>query len=387
MLFNEKNFKDLSKIFYASEPCVSILIPTHRAGHAQEDRIRFKNALAEASEKLRQAHIVFNNEGMSEKEVKGFLMPAHDLLEKDDFWLHQSDGLAVFIGNNLFEHYEVPINFEPRVYIHHHYYLYPLLPLLDKNDRFFLLALSQGEVRFFEGHQYTITPVKINDLVPANFTAAMAMEDPEKSLQMHGSGDAAIHHGQGIHKDQKDWQIEQFCRMVDDGLMEMLHDENAPMIVAGVDELVAVYKNISNYKDMVAAHVGGNPENDDPVLLHEKAWAKMQPFFQEKIKAQKELFDGALAKNKASASLLDIVPAAVNGKVETLFLAEGMPVIWGYHAEQDNTVKIHEKRAPQSMCLINLAAVKTYEQGGTVRIMDQIQLPASTAQANAIFRY
>lgn len=383
MLFNENNFKTLSKISIADSPCVSIFIPTHRDGHVQEDQIRFKNAIAEAIKKLQQGNNLTKKE-LSEKEAKGFLTSAYDLLENKDFWLHLSDGLAVFIGQDRFEYYTLPINFDPLVYVNNHYYLHPVMPMLKKDDRFFLLALSQGKVRFFEGHAHSITPVKINDLVPANFEAAMALEDPEKSLQMHGSGKAAVHHGHGTYKDEKDWQVEQFCRMVDNGLMEMLHDENAPMIIAGVDELVAVYKNISNYKHIVDAHVGGNPDNDDPALLHEKGWAKMQPYFNEKREEKKERFNAAFAENKASSDLLDIVPAAINGKVDTLFLDKKTPVIWGNYLESNNTIDIHNKRETQSICLVNLAAIKTFEQGGEV---NQIDAPISESQVNAIFRY
>ena len=210
------------------------------------------------------------------------------------------------------------------------------MPLVDSNDRFFLLVLSKGEVRFFEGHRYSITPVKINDLVPANFEEAMSVEDPEKSLQFYNSGpnrgndsQDSIHHGHGIHKDQRVWQLETYCRMVDSGLMEMLHDEKAPMIIGGVEDIVAIYQDVSNYKYIVDENVSGNLEEDDPVLLHEKAWSKMKLHFKEGLEQQKEKFDAAMARNEASSTILDIVPAAINGRIDTLFLSKDVPVVWG----------------------------------------------------------
>ncbi len=385
MFFNESNFKELSGVYSIDSPCVSIFIPTYRAGHVPEDKIRFKNALSEAQKTLEAGNVLLGGK-MTEKTAKGFLTPAYDLLEDTEFWLRLSDGLAVFIGKECFDYFVVPLDFHPLVYVKNHFYLRPLLPLVNGPDRFFLLALSEGEVRFFEGHAHHISPVKIEDLVPTDFEEAIAA-DPEKSLQMHGAGMAATFHGQSLHKDQYDRQLEQYCRIVDDGLMKMLHDENAPLVVAGVDKVVATYKHISDYKNILEPYINGNVEHDDPTLLHEKAWSKVGPYFEEKIAAEKSRFSEAMNADKGSASILHIAAAAINGKVETLFLAEDAPILWGAYLEADNSVQVHEEEKPYSVCINNLAAVQTFRQGGRVLQMPQTEMPVPTVQANAVYRY
>lgn len=384
MLFNLENFNALKNRGSNAIPCVSIFIPTHRAGHVQEDMIRFKNALADVKSKLQ------SEAGMHEREAGSFLKPAYDLLNLDDLWFRLSDGLAVFIGQDLFEYYPVPVDLNPLNYVSNQFYLLPLLPLLNRNDRFFLLALSQGEVRFFEGHQFSITPVKISDLVPKNIKAALALEDPEKSLQMRstGPGGATVFHGQGLHKDQQDWQVEKYCRMVDEGLMTMLHDEHAPMLVAAVDELVSIYQKVSRYSHVLDTHVSGNPENDDPVLLHEKAWSKMQPYFQHNIDQKKAQFEEALAKDQGTTSLRELVPAAVQGRVETLFIEKDTPLVWGEYNDSTNTISLHDKPGPASVCLHNLAAVRAFDQGGTIIQTDEGQnSDKEPSPIRAVFRY
>ncbi|MEZ4940232.1 MAG: hypothetical protein R3D58_05160 [Saprospiraceae bacterium] len=386
MLFNLENFNALKNRQAGTIPCVSIYIPTHRAGHVQEDKIRFKNALAEVKSKLQ------TKAGMHEREAEGMLKPAYDLLNLDSLWFRLSDGLAVFIGQDLFEYYPVPIDLNPLNYVSDQFYLLPLLPLLNRKDRFFLLALSRGDVRFFEGHQYSITPVKISDLVPENIQAALALEDPEKSLQMRnaGPGGASVFHGHGLHKDQQNWQVEKYCRMVDDGLMTMLHDENAPMLLAAVDELASVYQKVSRYTHVLDAHVSGNPENDDPVLLHEKAWGKMQAYFQKDLIQQQAQFETAQAKGQGTSSLKELVPAAVHGRVETLFIEKNTPLCWGAYNENTNTVSLHDTPGPASVCLHNLAAVRAFDQGGTVvQVDDDGQHSAKVASPpmRAVFRY
>ena len=259
MTFNSKKFNRLSNIFTTGEACISIYIPTHRAGQVQEDKIRFKNALSEAVNKLIDANMLLTEE-FDKKSARKFLSPAFDLLEDNDFWMHLSDGLAVFLNGHLFEYFVVPINFNQQIHVGSSFYLRHLLPLMTGDDRFFLLALSQGEVRFFEGHKHHITPVIINDLVPESTSAVMQFAR-EPVLQGHSAG-TYIHHGQGVGKDDHNKDLKQYFRQIDRGLMEMLFDERAPMVIAAVDYLVPLYKEISKYPHIVDAHISGNPEND-----------------------------------------------------------------------------------------------------------------------------
>ena len=65
----------------------------------EEDPIRLKNAVGGAKERLVEA-------GYPKDRAAEMLEPANDLIASRDFWLHQSDGLAVFATPDLFEYYE-----------------------------------------------------------------------------------------------------------------------------------------------------------------------------------------------------------------------------------------------------------------------------------------
>ena len=81
----------------AGEHSVSIYLPTHRMNEAaQQDPIRYKNLLNQAAEKLVE-------HGMREEQVDEMLDKPRQLIDDGDFWLHQSDGLAVFCSRDHFE--------------------------------------------------------------------------------------------------------------------------------------------------------------------------------------------------------------------------------------------------------------------------------------------
>jgi hypothetical protein len=322
------------------------------------------------------------------------LRPTYELLENNQFWLHLSHGLALFIRPGSFQYFIVPIDFDPLVYVSNHFYLRHLLPLVTADDRFFLLALSRGEVRFFECHQYSITPVKIEDLVPESLAKVLAIEVREKSLQWHPEApkgtrrpESAGYHGHGLDKDRTEVDLELFLRAVDEGLMKMLHDEKAPLILAAVEEIPPVYRRISNYKYIVEPYVKGNPEQEGPVLLHEKAWELMKPIFDRQLEMDKEAFGNYFAEGKASFDIQEVVAAAINGRVDTLFLDKNESILWGTHILADNSVEIYNEQKPFATGLYNKAAIETYRNGGTVYHLDRADMPRSGTAVNAVLRY
>lgn len=383
MLITKKDIEELSQV--NDQPCISIFIPTHRSGfdNAKIDQLSFKNALNDARTQMEQW-------GLEPNEMHGSLKAGYELLEDEAFWTKLSDGLAVFISPSRFAYFELPIAFNPYVFAGRNFHLRPLLPMFAGDGRFFLLALSQNEVRFFEGQRNSITPVIIEDLVPEDLEEALLFSSAEAQLQAHSGGNptnSGIYHGQGKGKDEKNKQLEKYFRQVDKGLMEMLHDETAPLIIAAVDYLVPIYEEISQYTHIMSFSVKGNPENDTPVQLHEKAWSLMQPYFKEEQRSLAKDFQSKFALEKADISAYALIPAAINGRVDTLFIDKDEPNLWGQFDAEKNNIRLHLERKQDSTCLLNKAAVATFLQGGKVYNLSGKELPYPEAPLNAIYRY
>ncbi|MEM6963184.1 MAG: hypothetical protein AAF573_00370 [Bacteroidota bacterium] len=386
-MFNQDQFNKLVEFQNTRTPCVSIYIPTYKVGNVQEDRLRFKNALSEATQQL-MSNTNTPAGTMEKKEALTYLAPAYALLDNEDFWQHLSEGLVVFLTEDHFSYYITNIDFSSLVYVHNHFYLRPVIPLLQKEDRFFVLALSQNEVRFFEGNETSITPVIIEDLLPNGMEEMIGAEDVSQNLQARSGGaDSTIYHGHGAGKDDKVESLKKYFRDVDNGLMEMLHDERAPLIIYSVDYQIPIYQSISDYLNVYPVGISGNPENDDPVMIHEKAWSVIGDHFKEKNKTTKEGFNQQLVNGKASFSIHEIVPAAVQGKVDQLFTDSETVIEWGIYDEKNHSTQLHVERKPDSTCLLNKAAIETYTNGGKVINNKRANLPRVIASTNAIFRY
>ncbi len=220
---------------------ISLFMPAHRAGReTQKDPIRLKNLLNKAEEQL-------ETRGIRIADVNQILQPARDLLEDFDFWQHQSDGLAVFVSPELFEVYRLPIRFEELVVISSHFHIKPLLPLFANDGHFYLLALSQNEVRLLEGTQYTVDEVDMEKNLP-NMAETLKFDLFSKQLQFHtgtaretDSGEAAaMFHGHDP-SDKEEKRLLQWFHKVDDVLSEVISNRQSPIMLAGVEYLFPLF--------------------------------------------------------------------------------------------------------------------------------------------------
>ncbi len=125
--------------------CVSLFMPTHRAGWGMEQGpIRFKNLLREAEERL-------TAKGLRAPEVQELLKEAQRLLQDRGFWRRQSDGLAVFFSADTLHFFRLPMVFKELAVVSHRFHVKPLLPILAGDGPFHILALSQNQIRLLEG--------------------------------------------------------------------------------------------------------------------------------------------------------------------------------------------------------------------------------------------
>lgn len=381
-MINDQSFRALAE--RQSDICVSIYLPTYRSGRVNEDQLRMKNALKQARHALQDQY------GMKEAEAESFLKRGRELYEDERFWSRQSDGLAVFIGPGFFQYESVPVDFEPIVQVGSSYYLRPLIPALSSNERFYLLALSQGAVKLYEAGRTYITPIEVGDLIPQNMQEALLLDDPQAQIQHHsgnGGSNQAIFHGHGKGHDDKNAELKDYFDQVDRGLREYFCDDDAPLLLAGVDYLIPIYRNANKYNYLLEdIHVSGNVEHDNPALLHEKAWAKVAPFFDQQRKRDLQLFEDNLAQNEASFSIHDVVPAAINGRVTALFVNKDQQV-YGTYDESTNTISLNEDSRQEGEDLLNRAAVTTYLTGGRVYNLARTDLPRPTSDIAAIYRY
>ena len=111
----------------------------------------------------------------------------------------------------------------------------------------------------------------------------------------------------------------------------------------------------------------------------------VSPFFQKAENDAVAQYRQSSGTGLTSADIREIVPAAAHGRVGMLFIAAGARH-WGTFNEESGTVELHQKREADDEDLLEIAAIQTYLNGGSVFILPPEKMPEPEDLA-AVFRY
>ena len=368
-----------------SETCISIFVPAHRVGVEVlqgGDVLKLKNQLKAVKEKLAL-------EERGPKEIETLLAPIQELLGNSEIWRHQSEGLAIFRADNFFETFSLPVNFLESNYVGNGLYLKPLLPMFTGDGTFYVLVLELNNIRLYEQTRHSIVEINIKDVTPHRLEDSVGYDYEPKSLQYKSQGDAqgrAIYHGHAeADRDRKN-EIARYFRAVDKGLMTILKDKNAPMLVTSQEFLFSIYKKENTYRYLIDDPIICNISEVDKYLLHEMAWEKVGPIFDTERKEKMGLFKQYDGTGRTSSELEQILPAALEGKIDTLFM-NNKDEVWGVYDLEKRHVRVDEKLLPSSVSLLNKAAIKTFLNGGKVYLLEKDEMPNPFSEVNALYRY
>jgi len=347
------------------EPCLSLLMPTHRFGvEMQQDPVRLKNL-------LRQAEIRLAEEGVATERVASLLAPARELLEDGEFWQHLSDGLALFATPELFRTYRVPLTLPEQVVLAERFYVKPLLPLRLSTGRYYILALSLNQVRLLVATREEVRRLSVPGM-PESFEAAMGVDEFYSGIQGHTShssrlgGRTAIFHGHGDNDEEHlRADIRQYFRQVATSLERHLKDQNAPLLLATVESHLPLYREVHHRPELLPEILGGNPDTLSDHELQARAWPLAEPFFLRERDEAWQRFAALAGSERTSYELDSILPAAHQGRVELLFLADNGEV-WGSYDRVNHKVVVVEKGSED---LLNTAAVETLRHGGSLSFL------------------
>jgi hypothetical protein len=371
-----------------ADPSVSFYLPTTSAPDQQDkNRIRLKNLVAEGSKILVDKH------GLRQVEVEEIMAPTQRLIANGRFWLDTNEpGLAIFLTANNQTLHRLPIPFAERVLVSDRFYLKPLLPVLARNGRFYILALSLGNIQLFEATQYGIGEIPLSEKVPRSIDEALQWDDPEKSLQWHTSTDSGVDrpaafHGHGVtNEETKKENILRYCQKIDAALKPILHEDDAPLILVALDYLGSIYAQVNSYKQMLGQTIKIDPQSLPVQELHQRAWQEViQPYFTQKRNQAAASLNNLIDTERTAVDLAEIVRAAHQGQIDTLFIAKDQEK-WGSYDASTHRVTIHDHPATGLYDLVDLAAVQTLRQGGAVFVVEKQAVPQQQIMA-AKFRY
>jgi hypothetical protein len=266
------------------------------------------------------------------------------------------------------------------------FYVTPLLHFLADDQYFFINVVSKKGCRLYRADRTGIQPVPV--VLPAEKEDVKSIPEKDESVfrTMEGGYQVGSFHGAGGGKPDDKTMTSVFFEAIDDIFWkEVLHDENVPMVLAGVEYVLPLYRNVSDYKFIWDEYLTGNREQQDIQELHQDAMKIMQPYFDKKLRNALEEYGKRSATPTSSDVLKEIIPAAYYARISHLFVQKGEHV-WGSFHVDDNRLELDHSPDEGGEDLIDNAVEKTIINGGEVFLLDRDQMPADSKLA-AIFRY
>jgi len=358
----------------ASSEFASFYLPTHRGGReVTQDPVLFRRLVASAA-----------------KEVTGdgLLAAAARLVDDREFWAHGSAGLAVLASLDGTTAIRLSEPCGELAVVSDRFHLKPLVAALGRRVEFDVLAMSRHSVRFVEVTGSRAVEVEVPGL-PTSMPEALQLDDREPQLQSHsgarvGRGQvAATFHGQGGGSDARDADLDRYLHLVDRAVAEHRSDSTRSLVLAGVDELVAVYRKLTRCAHVLDDHVAGNPDQLRAAELADRARGFVPPVAADAERAAREAF-----ANGAVATVDTVEPAviaAAAGQVASVFVPADQEY-WGRYRPGHRMLEEHSTREPGDHDLADVAATETLRHGGLAFVVPASDMPG-VGTAAATLRY
>lgn len=379
--------KEIAKLHDINqEYCISIFIPTHRVGEEvlqEQDALSLKIQLQQVKKKLAK-------KGLQKKTIDSITAPVQKLIDENLFWRQQSDGLAIFIADHFFQKYTLPINFEAFNYVADSFYLKPLMPMFVGDGTFYLMTLELGNVKLYECTQHRVNEIIIEDLIPESIQESVGYDYEQKSLQFRtqqtGAGQV-LYHGKEAATGKRKNEIKKYFRAINDGIKPLIKDRSIPFLLASQDYLFDMYKGINTYPNFFNKNINANLKDINALDIHELAWENISPIFDQKRKDKISQFLEAQGTGKTAIGIVEILPQAFDGKIDTLFCENPEDIFGTYKLEKNTIIATESEENDTAISLMNLAAIKTFLNGGTVYLLDKNDMPNTNSKINALYRY
>ena len=369
-------------------PCLSLYQPTHRSfPERQQDPIRFRHLVRHLEESLKQ-------QGWGE-QATALLRPFINLMEDDDFWNHNLDGLAVFGCRDYFQFFRLQRKVPEFAVANDRMHVKPLVRIAQSADRYQILCLSRDSVRLLGGNRDALDEIPLHENVPRTLEEALGSELTEKSQSGFSQGySRASERGDPMQSEaggsgkqaEIDRDRDRFFREVDRTILEYhSRPSGLPLILAALPEQQSQFRRISHNENLLpeGIEVGNGALTLEE--LREDSWLMMQPRYLKRLEGLLNQFGSSHGKGLASDQLEEIGQAAVQGRVATL-LVEAERQIPGCADKAEGKAIPAQRDAATTPDLLDELTIWTLEQGGEVIVVPVERMPTQSGAA-AIYRF
>jgi hypothetical protein len=365
----------IRELFRVPGPCITVVLAGDQMG---DTAIEWKDATAAIRGE-------FERRG---RESEQLIAPIAARMEEARF-AKASGSIVILRSPSVMEAHRVH-GLKSLVRVDDHFDVRTVLALEAARKGFYILALSQNRTRILRCTQDTAEEVPFPAGFPSSLADAMQTRPPDHMLDNRSSGGPSIGagtvmFGTSSDRDTKDEYLLHFFKSVDRAMHVVLNGSEEPLVPAGVEHEIALYRRVNTYPALAGPGVSGAPDGMESGEMHRRAVQLLEQREQEPGRVVPADFDRRVGNGLASTHIQEIVPAAFEGRVSQFFFQANARYPGAYDSA-GHRVKRAEDSLERPVDLIEKAAYQTILQGGEARILAARAMPDGVPVC-AVFRY
>ena len=282
-----------------SDNCVTLILNTYRThpDNAKDD-ITLKNLCKEAEQRLLEQE--------EKRTAKALIERIEALAEEID---HQQnlESLVLFVNEDIAEYTRLPIAVEDRVVIDQTFATRDLVRALRQEAHYFVLVLSQQKARLLEAFNDKVVQEYKGDF-PIENTQFYSSSQPERS-----------------NATRQNHLMAEFFNRIDKAVNQVRHTNPLPVLICSEQSNYSEYIKVADDKSsLFEVFLHKNRLEEEAHHIVESAWEVVHEHLVAQNNNRKQALSQAVSNGKFLSDLNEIYRAIQAGRVQTLFLEEGL---------------------------------------------------------------
>jgi hypothetical protein len=289
--------KELKDITAAS--CVTLILNTHRTSpDSNQDTILLKNLCKEAEERLLADE--------SKRDAKKIIDRLHALAASIDHH-HNLESLVLFVNEDIATYTRLPMAVTNRVVLDTNFATRDLVRAQHQEANYYILVLSQQKARLIEA---------FNDKVVKEYSRSFPIENTQfystsKGEQANAPREANL--------------LAAFFNSIDKELNSSRAEHALPVLICTEQSNYAAYLKIADQPQSIFdIFLNKNRLDEKAHHIVTDAWELIKEITMEKNNARKAELATAVSTGSFLSDVNDIWQAIHEGRVQTLFIEEGL---------------------------------------------------------------
>ncbi len=363
-------------------PLISLYQPTHKSTpDNKQDPILFKNLLRDIEKALEELPDF--------DAVDQIMKPLYAIKEDKEFWNHSYEGIAVFATVNKCIVYRLDSPVKELALVAKTFHIKPLIKAYQSNENYLLLGLSKENFSILKGNKNGFIPIAIDKETPRTLQEVLGYEKTEINLthgSYSGAGNPAMYHGYGDVNQEIEKDTEKYFRYVDGFVTEHYSKPlKMPVILITLTEHHTVFKQLSNNPYLLEEGIHKSIDSMDIKEIQSEAWKIIETIKSKNTPDITETYTNAEADALGSSDLESVAKAAVESRVDTLYIEDEKSIPGKIDTETGKVIFNSSQSIDHGDLLDDLAEI-VLTHGGTVKVLSGEEMPSKTGVA-AIYRY